>query len=165
MNPLIERQALLEAVLAESLPGGVRAAMLDQTLRLARRRRRARAARRGAAWLGLGAMAATLLWLGWVGPRRGGRATAAVCPIMRSRPLPAAALVQTQPLPPGWVVRSTRAFMLVRTTPTSGPYRQLTDEELLALTSPHPAALVWRAPHEAELVLAEPTDQAPPTAN
>ena len=70
-----------------------------------------------------------------------------------SQPLPASCVVSSRPLRADQLVVSTLTSSVVHTT--AGRYRVLGDDELLAL-APRPAALIWRAPHEAELVLVSP---------
>ena len=68
-------------------------------------------------------------------------------------------IVTTQPVRPGQLVASFAGANIVRTTLTSGRYREIGDDELLALASPRPAALVRHGPHEAELILIDLADE------
>jgi hypothetical protein len=66
-----------------------------------------------------------------------------------SQPLPATQLITSQPLVvPIEVAEQT--LTIIRTY--GGGFREVGDEELLALAAPQTAALIRRGPHEAELV-------------
>jgi hypothetical protein len=84
---------------------------------------------------------------------------------VRSRPFPAERIVTTQPVPAGQLAAPFAAANLVRTTASSGRYREIGDDELLALAAPRPAALVRLGPHVAELVFIESVDEEPSPNN
>lgn len=162
MNHEADNEPLLNDVLAESAPPDFRKALLDQTLYLARRRRRRRQTRRAAALLAVaGGLLSALVWqkLTW--------RPAALSPpmaiahnqnytLVRTRPLPAGAIVNTRTLSAGQLVASAATVEMVQTT--TGNFRVLNDDELLALIGSRPAALVRVGPQAEELVFVNPAD-------
>jgi hypothetical protein len=54
---------------------------------------------------------------------------------------------------------------LVQTSQGDGQFREIGDDELLALAEPKPAALVRLGPHTAELVVLNATDGETPPPN
>jgi hypothetical protein len=162
MNLPSENERLLNDLLAEGTPADFRLALLDQTLGLARWRRRWRQTRRAAAALAVFAGLAVGLWRLAPPPPPAPVPAAArsSVEIVRTRPLPAGALVSTQPFPSERQATSALTVTVVTTLPGSNLLRELSDNELLALVAPRPAALVWRGPHAAELVFVNPADRA-----
>jgi hypothetical protein len=147
MNHSPDHRHLLAEVLADTSPAGFREALLGETLRLARRRRQWRQARRGAAVIAVLALALGGVWwkLSW--PPKA-KPTASYL-LVRTQPLSPAQIVTTQPLSPGQLVLT-----------VSGGFREIGDDELLSLVAPQVAALVRRGPHEAELIFVKPGDEA-----
>jgi hypothetical protein len=147
--------------LAEGAPADFRQALLEQTLGLARRRRQWRRSRRaGTAVLFLAALVGGLWWIALPRPR--------VSPTqpppgsvarVQTRPLPLAAWVHTQPFPSEFQVTTGPTVAIVTTRAGGDLFREISDNELLALVAPKPVALVWRGPHAAELVFANPHDR------
>ena len=84
--------------------------------------------------------------------------------IDKLRRLPLTALVTTQPLSIEEVVVTVANASFVTTTADRGEFREISDDDLLALAGPRPAALVRRGPHAAELIVLDAADQqeAPP---
>jgi len=77
--------------------------------------------------------------------------------LVQTRPLPASAIVTTQPLAAGQFITSASTVAAVRTS--GGNYRVLNDAELLAVVASHPAVLIRIGPRSEELVFANPEDQ------
>jgi len=152
-----DNEHLLADVLADD--AGFREALFNETLRLARRRRSLRQARRTAAAL------LTLSVLAALVSRNLPRQPAvppppvAGCEIIHTQPLPAAAIVTTQPLSADRLVASVATAGVIQTTATGRGFREIDDDQLLALVAPRPAVLVRRGPHSAELVFVNPEDQ------
>ncbi len=155
MNKRTDNEKLLEDVLAGEAEGGFREASLESVLGLARRRRRIRAVRR------VGVVAATLLVAAIAGTRYfPSKPTkpevaqihppAASFNLVTTQPLSAAEIVSSRPLSPAQIVASLQMPGIVSTV--SGNYREVGDEELLALAAPRIVALVRRGPREVELV-------------
>ena len=144
---------MLSEVLGEAGPAGLREALLSQTLRLARRRRVFRKARR------VVSAAALLVALGFVCwpfiPRNPLRAYV----LVRTQPVPNALVVETRPLSPASVVSSGSNFAAVSTRLEPDGFQEITDAQLLALAAPRPAVLVRLGPQVAELVFAEPKEE------
>ena len=162
MNLPSENERLLNDLLAEGVPADFRPALLDQTLGLARRRRRWRQTRRAATALAVFAGLAVLFWR-TPPPRPTAPVPEATRPsveIVKTRRLPATAQVSTQPFPAECQVASGMDIAVVNTLPSSGLFREISDSELLTLVAPRPAVLVWHRPHSAELVFVNPDDRA-----
>ncbi|HTR40796.1 MAG TPA: hypothetical protein VMH87_04210 [Pseudomonadales bacterium] len=152
---------LLDDVLAEAAPASFREALLDQTLRVVRRRRRLRHARN------IVGVFVTLALLGLVL-----RPTSRPPSVAIDRPIPIPAeksytLISTRPLPAGSIIATlspnTVAFITSSPTvavveTTSGHFRVINDQQLLALVAAHPAVLVRTGPHSEQLVFANPND-------
>jgi hypothetical protein len=147
---------LLSDILAEESDSEFRAALLDQTLQIVRRKRRFRKAR-NLAYGSLMLAALALVSFHFLFSK----------PTISKRFEPPYRLVTTEPLPPNAVLSTTRdnsmkvissspalEMAMVATTQSTGIVRQLDDDELLALL-PSPALLVRRGPHLAELVFAD----------
>lgn len=144
---------LLSDVLAEDSNADFREALLDQTLRIVRRKRRFRKVRQGA-YASLMVLALALVSVHFFISR----------PPVPKRLEPSYTLVMTQPLPSSAVLLTSRdhsvatistspAVQWIATAESSPILHQLDDDELLALL-PSPALLVRRGPHLAEVVFA-----------
>jgi hypothetical protein len=161
MNHEPDSERLLNDVLAESAPPDFRKALLDQTLCLARRRRRWRQTRRAAAlFVALGLFAVLVrqnLPPRQVMPMPPTKAEVKSYQLVRTQPLTFVAIVATRSLPAGSFVASVATVEVVQTIP--GNFRVLNDDALLALIEPRPAALVRVGPHSEELVFVNPADE------
>jgi len=162
MNREPDSERLLNDVLSEAAPADFRKALLDQTLCLARRRRRWRQTRHSAAWLVALGLIAVLVWQNL--PRRPAGQSTTVAKadkksytLIQTQPLPAGAIVATRPLPAGRLLASIATVEMVQTT--AGNFHVLNDDALLALIGPRPAALVRVGPHSEELVFVNPADE------
>jgi hypothetical protein len=155
MNKRTDTNRLLDDVLATEAEDGFREASLGNMLRLAGRRRRMRVVRRA------GIVAATLIVAAFAGMRYFApkqtlpevartEPTSATVAWVTSRPLADAEIVTSQPLLPDQIVSPLQMPDIVHSI--SGNYREVGDEELLALAAPQVVALVRRGPHEAELL-------------
>jgi hypothetical protein len=159
MNNQSDNERLFADALADASPADFRDRLLGETLRLARRRRHVRQGCR--AGIALGIVSAFALWL-W--PRTTPHPQIATpAPtnyrLIETQPLPASAIVITQPFTSPIVV-STAATSVITTAEVRNGLHILTDDELLSL-APGPAILVRLGPHSAELILA---DQSKTTA-
>jgi len=161
MNKRTDHERLLADVLAPEADSGFSSALLSQTLHAARRQRRNRQVRRyGGAVAVL--LTATLLVSSYlrraVKPEQSGLPPQLSYQLVVSQPLSANQLVGTRPLAQHQMVFSAFTADEVRTA--AGGFREVGDDELMALASPQVVALVRRGPHEAELVFvsAPPVD-------
>jgi hypothetical protein len=162
MNNRADQDNMLAEVLAEASPPDFRAAMLAETLRLARRRRQFRQARHAAGVLALTGLLAVLVMQQFSKP------PAVSLPLAKTIARQSYELVRTQPLPANALVR-TRSFSaagltapvprIVEVATTGSGYRLINDNELLALLADKPAVLIRTGPHSEELVFANPEDQ------
>lgn len=160
-TPVPPDDPLLADILGEAAPPGFRAALLDSTLRHARRRRlrRARPA--------LALVAALLLTSPLLVTRPPAtlhpplaRASAPLaarpCEIVRTRPQ-TTDLVSSRPLiaDPYFASVARPALAVVHTSPELGRVRLIDDAELLALAAPRPAVLVREGSGRQRLVFAD----------
>jgi len=158
MSDPTHKERLLADVLGEGLSADFRTGLLDETLRLARRRRRVRQLRGVASALAVLAALGVLVWLRIPPGRAPAGLPAKPYTLVRTQPLPPAAWVETVPLPASSIVASVETGHIVLTAEAGVRVRDLTDDELLAMV-PKPAALVRFGPHSAELVFVNQTDQ------
>ena len=162
MNRNNDKEPLLTDVLAEDLPADFRDAMLGETLRRVRRHRRWRQTRRAAALLVSLGLCAIFVWQKIL-PRPlislspAAKTLEKNYRLVQTQPLPASAIVATQPLAAGQFIASAETVGVVQTG--SGNYRALNDAELMALVASHPALLIRTGPQSEELVFANPEDQ------
>ena len=154
-------ETLLSDVFGEAAPASLREAMLGESLRMARRRHKIRRLGRAAALLAVLGLAVVLIQQS--APRHPdvlSRATPAKVEknytLVRSQPLLAAAMVTTRPLSSGQFIGATVFAGIVRTRPDS--FRVINDDELLALLSPRPCALIQVGPNLERLVFVNPDD-------
>lgn len=159
MNQTGDRERLLADVLADESAAGFREGLLNETLALVRRRRRARQAWRAASAVVLIAGLGLVVWRNLpptaVAPGTGARGYTLVL----SQPLAGKALVVTRAFTASGIVVSARTAEVIRTTASRSQAREIDDSELLALLGPKPVALVRLAPHRAELVFVNPEDE------
>ena len=163
MNDRSDNQELLDDVLAEASPPEFRSALLGETLRQARQRRRWRQARRAG-----GALLALLLVVAMVRREFSAKQNPAVSLAPTAASPNSYVLIETQPLPAGALVTNrifssvptiTSSPQFVTIATTSGHFRIINDEQLLSLLGPVPVALVRTGPNSEELVFANPADQ------
>jgi hypothetical protein len=161
MNHEPDNEQLLADVLAEAAPADFREALLGKTLRLAHRHRRWRQTRCAAALLAALGLLAVLFRQNFpphpLAPIPVAKAKTKGYELVRTQPLSSGAIVITRPLSAGQLVASAATAEMVQTG--SGNFRVINDDELLALVSPRPAALVRFGPHSEQLVFANPADE------
>jgi len=159
-----DSKRLLNEIFDDAAPAGFRAAVLDQTLRQVRHRRRMRSVNRGAI------LAAVLFGASALLVRNARHSPSPITAristqkpptllVVHSRPLPPAMTVESQPGHVQVVSSSSRDVAMIETGSDRGLYRELTDDELLLLLGDRPAALVRQGPHQAELVFVNPSDE------
>jgi hypothetical protein len=151
-------EQLLDDVLAEAAPPGFRAALLDRTLRQARRRKQIR---RWNLALSAAAGVALLTFAFWNAREPRTASTPARRPdlvIVHSRPLNPAQVVSTRPGAVQMVSSSASTFRLVQTR-MERLYEEIDDQQLLALVSGKPVALIHRGPNQAELIFLNREDE------
>ena len=157
MNERGHNVRLLADVLSEGVSADFPQGLLNEMLRLARRRRRLRQVRNTASVLAVLAGLGLLVWHQI--PSRPGTSTsqAKAYALVHTQPLPPEARIQTKLFPASSTVASVRTDKVIITSQASSPVREINDEELLALV-PEPAALVRYGPHSAELVFVKASD-------
>lgn len=154
MNDRRQNERFLNDVLSEGISADFREGLLNQTLRLARRLRRFRQARRAATALAVVVGLGLVVWQRLPSNLRPTGIPAKPYTVVRTQPLPASAWVATMPLSPAHLVVSASTVNMVVTAKAGVPVREISDDELLALAPRH-AALVRFGPHSAELVLVD----------
>jgi hypothetical protein len=156
-----DNEQLLADVLAEAAPPDFREALLGETMRLARRRRRWRQTRRAAALLVALGLLAVLVWQNSpphpLAPMPVTKVKVKSYELVRTQPLSAGVMVVTRPLSAGQLVASVATAEMVQTG--SGDFRVINDDELLALVALRPAALVRLGPNSEQLVFVDPADE------
>ncbi|MGO8931022.1 MAG: hypothetical protein ACLQU3_29550 [Limisphaerales bacterium] len=152
MNEPGHNELLLSEVLSEGISAEFREGLLNQTLRLARRGRRFRQARRATTALAVVVGLGLLVVHRFPSNLRPTGFAAKPYTIVRTHSLPPAAWVATRPFSPVNLVASVQTGHIVATAKAGVQVRELNDDELLAL-APKPAALVRFGPHSVELVL------------
>lgn len=161
MNRPTDNERLLDDVLSEAVPADFREALLGETLRLAGRRRRWRQTRRAAALLVALGLLAVLVRQNFppppLAPMPVTKAKVKSYELICTQPLSAGAMVVTRPLSAGQLVASGATTEMVQTS--SGNFRVINDDELLALVASRPAALVRLGPHSEQLFFVNPEDE------
>jgi hypothetical protein len=161
VNHELDNEQLLADVLAEAAPTDFREALLSETLRLARHRRRWRQTRRASALLVALGLLAVLVWQNFpphpLAPMPMAKAKVKSYELVRTQPLSAGAIVVTRPLSANQLVASVATTEMVQTS--SGNFRVINDDELLALVASRPAGLVRLGPHSERLIFANPDDE------
>ena len=162
MNQEPDNGLLLNDVLAEAASPDFREALLGETLRLARRRRRWRQTRRVAGIIVTLALLGIFVWQNNL-PQQPvalmpvAKAKVKSYQLVHTQPLSAGAIVTTRPLSADRFVASAATIETLQTT--AGNFRVINDNELLALVASRPAALVRVGPHSEELVFVDPADE------
>ncbi|HUJ71376.1 MAG TPA: hypothetical protein VLZ30_03975 [Verrucomicrobiae bacterium] len=153
-------EQLVDEILADTAPGGFAESVLRQMLRQARRRQRVR--QLGQGLLVAAVLFALSLWLWWPQTPKLVRTVKEVSPAVGPR---AFDLVTSQPLQADMIVNtqtglvsivtsvSPSTLALVSTRSADELFRELDDDEMLALLKDRPVALVRYRPHEATLVM------------
>lgn len=152
-------EKLLDDLLEEAAPPEFRAALLDETLRQARRRK---TIRRFNSALGATALVALLAFVFWKthGPNVAtNRIRKPDLIIVQSRPLNPAQIVQTKPGAVEMVSSLASTFTLVETHVSERLYAEIDDQQLFALLAGKSVALVHRGPNQAELIFLNSEDE------
>jgi hypothetical protein len=162
MNQL-RNKPLLSDILSEDTDSEFREALLDQTLRIVRRKRRFRKARQAAF---VTVMAAGLILISFHFPLSkppASKIAKRIAPpylVVTTQPLSSDAVLSTSPDHSIRIISSSPTVQLVATSENTDILHRLDDDELLTLL-PSPALLVRRGPHLAELVFANADAQSP----
>jgi hypothetical protein len=162
MNRKTDNDQLLDDVLTESSTSSFRAALLGETLRLARHRRRWRLVRQASGVLAVVGLAVLFAWqhqpqTKFVAQPLVKAPVTRIYQLVETQPLQANAMVVTGQFYGVRLVSSAATVMEVATT--AGGFHLINDEQLLALISPRPAILIRTGPNSEELVFADPEDQ------
>lgn len=159
MSRRTDNERLLADVVAGETDAAFHEALLGETLRLARRRRRFRQTRRAVMAVAVLVGLAVLVWQSFPPPVVSPALNRGNYAIIRTAPLPATSIITTRTLPADLLVASVATANMVETLPDGGLFREISDDELLALVAPKVAAIVRLGPHQAELVVLEPVDR------
>ncbi len=143
-----KREQLLAEVLDETEASGFKEQLLVETLGWVRRRRHLRRARRVSAGFVMIILLAVFAWR-FVGVGVGAESGVVY---VTSIPFEESRIVRTRPLNEGATVSTVASIELISTKPGAELYRRITGDELLALVSPRPAALVRLGPETEALV-------------
>ncbi len=163
MNQRPEKKELLADVFNETSAADFRDALLGETLRRVRNRRRWQQTRRAVGLLLTLGLLTIFFW------QRGAKPTAVIAvrstpksvrlsyQLVRTEALPASAVVTTRTLARAQIITSTAGGDIVLTT--RGNFRVINDEQLLALVAHRPAALIRVDANSERLVFADPADE------
>lgn len=162
MSERIEPKNLLTDTLSESASADFRAALLDETLRHARSRRRWRQARQAAGVFVIGLLVGVLMWSHPDKPvSRTNSTVATIAPesfrLIETLPLPPDAVVLTPPFANLKMISTSAGVTEIATV--SGGFRIINDAQLLAFASGVPMILIRTGPDSEELVFANPEDR------
>jgi hypothetical protein len=156
-----DNEAFLRDVFGEAAPQSLRETMLGESLRVVRSRRKTRRLGRAAALLVVLGLAVVLIRQS--ASRRSevlSKATPAKAEknytLVRIQPLLASQMVTTIPLSSGQFIEPAVFAGIVRTR--SDCLRLINDDELLALVSPRPCALIQVGPNSEKLIFVNPDD-------
>jgi hypothetical protein len=156
MSKARHHERLLADVLAQERDLGQPADLLNLTLRLVRRRRRVRKVRQAAGSLVLLVGLLLLVWRFALPPAKIPFAARKAYTLVRTRPLPGNAFVETKPFPLTDIIHSSSNAEVIGTSTARRDFRELNDDQLLDLAGPASVVLVRHGPHNAELVFADP---------
>jgi hypothetical protein len=159
MTRQTDNERLLADVMADESDTAFHEALLGKTLRLARRRRRFRQTRRAGMAFAVLIGLAVLVWQCFPPPVVSPASNRGKYAIIRTVPLPATSIVTTRSLPADRLIASVTTANTIETLPDARLFREISDDELLAMIAPKVAALVRLGPHKAELVVLEPAAQ------
>lgn len=162
MNNRADQEDLLAKVFAEASPPDFRAALLGETLRLARGRRRWRHARRAGGVLAVVVLAALFALQNQPEKISMTQSVARTSiarnyQLVETQPLPASARIATENFLAVKIVSSAATVAQVATA--VGGFRLINDGQLLALIGSKPAILIRTGPNSEELVFANPQDR------
>jgi hypothetical protein len=148
------KKQLLNDVLSESGPDGFREALLDETLRLARLRRRTRQLWRVSPVLLVGALG----WYLFPTHPAAEKTEHLFVEIVATKPFDPAAVVCTQTMAMKLMVSSTPSVYVVHTRPSGEGFRLIGDDELMALAAPRPTVLMRLGPDSQTLIFTDGKD-------
>jgi hypothetical protein len=158
MNPDLEPRGLLDDVLAEAAPAGFERAVQERTLRAIRHRRRTRRLRRGFAIAGAFAAIVMAAWNA-IWQSSSVKSIGPALNIVSSQPLPPSMVIRTSIDSVAVVTSSATSCVVVETGSIKNPFKEIDDEQLLALAGGRRVALVRQGPHQAELIFLDPADK------
>jgi hypothetical protein len=138
---------LLDDVLSEGAAGSFRQALLENTLRAVRRRRRFQKAGRG--FLAAAAFFAVVALFRTASP------AASTVKIVRTKPLPSSMIVTTRRDSVVEITSSQLTCHVVETRKPLERLKEINDDQLLALTAGLPAALIRDEANQVRLVFSD----------
>jgi hypothetical protein len=162
MNNHADKENLLIEVFAEASPADFRAAMLAETLSVARRRRQFHQTRRVVGVLMVMGLVVILFTQQFSKPPVISQPIAKKImkqnyELVLAQPMPISAVISTRTFTASQLVSSAGTVVEISTT-TDG-FREINDDQLLALLSDKPAVLIRTGPNSEELVFANADDQ------
>jgi len=149
-----EVSELLQEVLEQGTPAEFQVALMENTLRAARRRKQVRQTVRSGLVLAIVAVTVTFFL------------HRSVVPLNRVEQESALSIIHSQKLKPGMLLATRESVVAVKSSPLTftaihtkaGGFKLMDDNELLAFLTKHPAALVRRSNGSADLVFVNPAD-------
>ena len=157
MNP--DPHRLLDEILEEAAPADFRSAVLDQTLRRVRRRRVARRTQRVLVAFALLVGLPLVIWRTLLVPQNHNGAGPASMARVSSQPPATFMLIESKAGAVNIITSSAGTVVMIETAAAKDSFKEISDEELLALVSGRPAVLVRYSPQQAELFFVNAEDQ------
>ena len=157
MNP--DPHRLLDEVLEETAPADFRSAVLKQTLRHVRRRRVARRTQRGLVAFALLVGLPLVIWRTVVVPLNHNAVGPARMAKVSTQPPATIMLIESKAGAVSIVTSSVGSVVIIETAAAKDSFKEISDEELLALVAGRPAVLVKHSPQQAELLFVNAEDQ------
>ena len=159
MRNQIDSDHLLNDVLGESFPADFQAELLDRTLRQVRRRRRVRRCSQSLLALALVVAIPLLLWRKPLPPAQVAQSPPQAFGVVQSQPLAPSMIVESQAASVRIITTSADPVTVVQTRASKDLFREIDDEQLLALAGGRPAGLVRDESGHVEFLLLDPYDR------
>lgn len=155
-----EHGRLMDDILEEIAPPAFRAELLDRILKQAQRRNRMRRWNNGVFTTAVIAVIGLFAWRMHVPEKGKQEQPLSGLTVVTSKPLAASMAVESNPGSVTVISSFPSTITVVETSPSAHDYRELNDEELLAMVAGTPSVLVRLGPHQAELLVVDASTHA-----
>ena len=159
MKNQTDRNRLLDDILEDTLPAGLRSELLQRTLGQVRRRNSVRRLNRASLVIVFLVGLSAAFWRSSIPLPQRIESQPSVFGVVSSEPLDPSLIVETTVKSVNMIRSSAATVVLVETGSGRDLFNEVDDQQLLALLSGRPAALVRQGPHEAELVFLDAADR------
>jgi hypothetical protein len=154
-----EPNRLMDDILEEIAPPAFRADLLDRIVKRAQRRSRARRRNQRLFATALVMIIGLFVWKTHTSRNENQDSTSTALNVVNSRPLSPSMVVESFPGSVDVIHSFSGMAALAETGPSGHDFRELSDDELLALMPDTPSVLIRRSPHEAELLIVDASTQ------